>query len=219
LVEAVAEEGSEGIFKNYLAYDSKKAPTNSPYEFLAMCGVVGLGRLLCEGKKEYISTLRLLASDERWRVREATAMALQRFGEANMDELLWEMSEWGKGNLLEKRAAVAALCEPKLLNNPGYVRSALEILDNITQDFMNEKNRKDENFKTLRKTLGYGWSVAAVHDIEEGKKFMEKWFACQDKDVQWIMKENLKKDRLVRIDAEWTRFWQLRFNIVHEGEK
>lgn len=218
LVEAVAEEGSEEKFRQYLLYDSEKAPYGSVHEFLALCGAVGLGRLICEGKKEYLSTLRLLASDERWRVREGVAIALQRFGEANMNELISEMLEWSKGSLLEKRAAVAALCEPKLLNNPERVRSVLEILDEITRRLLNENNRKDENFKTLRKTLGYGWSVAAVYYIEEGKKFMEKWFACEDKDIKWIMKENLKKDRLARKDAEWTGFWQLKFNIVHEGD-
>jgi hypothetical protein len=32
---------------------------------------------------------------------------------------------------------------------------------------------------------------------------MENWFSHDDKDVRWIMKENLKKKRLARLDAEW----------------
>jgi hypothetical protein len=31
----------------------------------------------------------------------------------------------------------------------------------------------------------------------------EKWLADPDKDVRWIMRENLKKNRLVRMDADW----------------
>jgi hypothetical protein len=37
---------------------------------------------------------------------------------------------------------------------------------------------------------------------------MEKWLAVPDKDLRWIMKENLKKDRLKRIDAAWVTRWQ-----------
>jgi hypothetical protein len=32
---------------------------------------------------------------------------------------------------------------------------------------------------------------------------LERWFASDDKDVLWVMKENLKKKRLARMDAEW----------------
>jgi hypothetical protein len=81
LAQAVADEGDETLFRRYLSFDAEKAPVNSPYEFLAFCGAVGLGRLLAEGKTEVLETLRLCASDPRWRMREGVAMALQRFGE------------------------------------------------------------------------------------------------------------------------------------------
>lgn len=38
-----------------------------------------------------------------------------------------------------------------------------------------------------------------------GKKMMERWFSSDDKDVRWVMKENLGKKRLERLDAEWVR--------------
>jgi len=37
---------------------------------------------------------------------------------------------------------------------------------------------------------------------------MERWFASDDKDVIWIMKENLKKERLTRMDSAWVRKWK-----------
>jgi hypothetical protein len=37
----------------------------------------------------------------------------------------------------------------------------------------------------------------------EGKALMEKWMGATDPDIRWIMKENLKKSRLVRMDAAW----------------
>ena len=32
---------------------------------------------------------------------------------------------------------------------------------------------------------------------------MEHWLAGPDPDIRWIMRENLKKNRLVKMDAEW----------------
>ena len=41
-----------------------------------------------------------------------------------------------------------------------------------------------------------------------GKALMEKWIASPDKDIQWIMRENLKKNRLARLYPERARIWQ-----------
>lgn len=203
LVQAVAEEGNEKQFLRYLTLTPENAPTNSPYVFLAVCGVVGLGRLVAEGKTRFLKTLRLHASDPRWRIREGVAMALQRLGEKDMDLLLSEMEKWSKGSLLEKRAAGAALYEPKLLQKEKQTERVLQILDEITDSLRGVEDRKSEEFKVLRQGLGYCWSVAVVALPQEGKKMMEKWMLSDDKDIVWIMKENLKKNRLARMDAKW----------------
>ena len=49
LAQVVADEGDAALFERYLAYTPTRRPVNSPYEFLAFCGVVGLGRLLAAG--------------------------------------------------------------------------------------------------------------------------------------------------------------------------
>ncbi len=51
--------------------------------------------------------------------------------------------------------------------------------------------------------LAYCWSVAVAAFPEEGKPLMEKWFDSEDKDIRWMVKENLKKNRLVKMDADW----------------
>ena len=51
LAQAVAEEGNESLFEHFLSFDSARAPTNSPEEFLAFCGVLGQGKLLATGKR------------------------------------------------------------------------------------------------------------------------------------------------------------------------
>ena len=97
LAQVVADEGTPDRFRRYITYTADRAPTNSPYEFLAFCGVVGLGRLLAEGDLEVLPTLRRFAADPRWRLREAVAMALQRQGDVDMARLLTEMREWAVG--------------------------------------------------------------------------------------------------------------------------
>jgi hypothetical protein len=203
LGRAVAEEGDEGLFQRYLSFDAELAPVNSPQEFLAFCGVLGLGRLISEGSTELLGSLREFASDPRWRTREAVAMALQRIGEVDMDLLLDEMEAWSRGRLLERRAAAAGVCEPRLLKDPAQVRRALALLDAVTASILDVEDRRSEEFLALRKGLGYCWSVAVVALPDEGKQTMESWFSSDDKDVRWVMKENLKKKRLQRMDAEW----------------
>ena len=208
LAQIVADLGDSGLFQKYLTYTPDLAPVNSPYEFLAFCGVVGLGRLLAEGKTSLLPTLRIHASDPRWRVREGVAMALQRFGDVNMDGLVEAMQVWSQGTPFEQRAAAAALCEPRLLVRSEHARVVLQILDGITSSVEQARNRQGEDFQALRKGLGYCWSVAVVKLPGEGKALMQKWFVSTDKDICWIMRENLKKNRLVRMDAEWVSKWQ-----------
>ncbi len=203
LIQAVAEIGSEALFLHLISFTPERAPLNTPEEFLAACGTVGLGRLAAEGKTGYMEKLRLLASDPRWRTREAVAMALQLYGESHMEELIRQMEEWVQGNCFEKRAAAAALCEPRLLRQKDQVQAVLKILDGITGSIKGAQDRKDEGFIALRKGMAYCWSVAIVGNAEEGKPIFEKWLLCEDKDIRWIIKENLKKDRLKRLDEDW----------------
>jgi len=203
LAQAFAEIGDEEKIKEYLSIKLEDAPGNSAKVFLTFCGVVGLGTLINQGKKEYLPRLHGFASDPRWRIREAVAMALQRVGDADIDFLIQEMREWSGGNFLEKRAMAAALCEPRLLASEKVANAVLEILNNITASIVDFRDTKDEAFEVLKKGLAYCWSVAVAACPEKGKKLMEKWVASKDKNIAWIMRENLKKNRLVRMDKEW----------------
>jgi hypothetical protein len=214
LAQVVADEGTPDLFRRYLAFTPERAPTNDPHEFLAFCGVVGLGRLLAEGDRSQLPALRRLAEDPRWRLREAVAMALQRWGDADMRALLAEMQAWAQGRPLVQRAAAAAVCEPRLLLRAPDAASALRLLDKITTSVGRAPDRRDESFLALRKGLAYCWSVAVVASPERGRKLMEKWMRRDDPDVLWIMRENLKKDRLQRMDPAWSRRWTSRLKTA-----
>ncbi|MEJ2543904.1 MAG: hypothetical protein P8Y99_07535, partial [Calditrichaceae bacterium] len=112
LLFAVQEVGDERFFKDCLKHDESTAPTNTPGEFVATCGTAGLGKLIAEGKLEYFEQLKKRAADNRWRVREGVAFALQYIGIQKMDLLLTEMKKWMKENFFVQRAIVAGLCEP-----------------------------------------------------------------------------------------------------------
>jgi hypothetical protein len=215
LARAVADEGDRELFERYLAFDAAAAPANTPHEFLAFCGVLGLGTLLTRGQEGVLEALRLHASDPRWRIREAVAMALQRLGEADMDALLAEMEQWSQGNLLQQRAAAAALCHPDLLGEGAQAERVLQILDNITASLLGVEDRRSDEFKALRKGLGYCWSVAVCALPAAGKQRMEAWLTSEDQDVRWIMKQNLAKKRLAHMDAEWVAACQAQLDAQH----
>lgn len=210
LAVVVADLGDRSLFERYLTYTPDIAPVGSPYEFLAFCGVVGLGRLLAEGDDALLATLRAFASDPRWRLREAVAMALQRLGDVDMPRLLAAMKVWSTGTPFEQRAAAAALCEPRLLKEPDHAKAVLTILDAITASIPARREGRDEEFVALRKGMGYCWSVAVAVLPDTGRPLVEKWLDHPDKDIRWIMKENLGKTRLARMDADWVATCRLR---------
>jgi hypothetical protein len=106
------------------------------------------------------------------------------------------------GNPYEQRAVVAGLCEPKLLSDHGINKKILKILSKITKG-LDHNNKLSESEDSLRKALGYGWSVVIVHIPDEGKLAFENMFSFTGKHIRWIIKENLKKNRLVKMDKKW----------------
>ena len=205
LVQAAADLGTPEQFHRWLALGPADTPPKTALEFLPVCGAVGLGRLLADGQLDVLPELRRHANDPRWRVREGVAMALQRWGDADMTALVKAMKEWAGGTWLEQRAAAAGLCEPRLLTGGAHATAVLTILGRITRAVAKARPaaRQGADFKALRQGLGYCWSVAVAAAPGAGKTAMEAWLASPDTDVQWIMRENLKKNRLTRMDAAW----------------
>lgn len=215
LMYAAAELAEEALLRRYLAIAVDEAAVTSPRVFLVCCGVVGVGHLVNRGALNGFTVLRALASDSRWRVREAVAMALQIIGDADLPRLLAEMQCWAAGNLYEQRAAVAALCEPRLLKDPAAANRVLDLMDEITHCFSQVQDRKQEPYQVLKKCLSYGWSVAAAALPEVGKARMERWIACTDPGVLQVMRENLRKNRLLKMDAAWVNAMQTRIINLH----
>jgi len=207
LAQAVFEDGNAELFERFLSYTPDKAPVNSKEEFLHFCGVFGQGKYLTKDSAAIWERLRTFASDPRWRTREAVAMALQAYGDRDTEDLIEKMYGWARGNRYEERAAAAGLCEPRLLKRAENAGGVLELLDIISSSIAAAPDRRDEGFKVLRQAMGYCWSVAVVALPAKGKPIMEKWLGSDNADIRHIMKDNLSKKRIIKMDADWVGRW------------
>ena len=130
-------------------------------------------------------------------------MALQAWGDIDIRSLVAEMERWAGGSHLEGRAAMAALCEPRLLRERTTVSATLAILDRLTASVRDAADGRADDVRILRQALGYGWSVAVAADVTLGLPVFERWLADPNLDARWIVRENLAKARLARVAPDW----------------
>jgi hypothetical protein len=202
---AANEAGREPLWtlcRDLSAIAPEDAPTNTAKEFLPFCGTEGLGalgaaRTDCFGPA--LTALRGLARDPRWRMREAVVFGLQRLLVARHEETLADLSQWPAGeDPLEMRAAAAAVAEPALLSDPRTATAALQLHQDIFDRTVLMEERRSDDFRTLRKGLGYTISVVASALPAEGFVLLEDLATSPDPDLRWIARENLKKKRLTQ---------------------
>jgi HEAT repeat protein len=158
-------------------------------EYLVFCGVNGL----TDERR-----LREHAKDTRWRIREAVAIALQRLGDpSRLDRIVRAWVE--DDDPLVQRAAIAAICEPRLLRTAPARALALEACGIATASL--KDHPRSDGRKVLRQALGYCWSVAIAADPDAGLPVLQALQGDPDPDVRWIVSENKKKNRLAKLLA------------------
>lgn len=203
LVHAAAEEAPPHLFQDWVRTGAKEAPNEAPEVALVVAGAVGMGRLIAEGEARHVDTVRTLASDPRWRVREGVTMAMHRIGREDPSRMLDIAEEWATGQPLEQRAAVAAIAQPELLEEAEHARRALDLLDDLTEALHEARTHDDEALIALRKALGVAWSAAVAALPEEGRHRFEAWLAVDDPDVRWVLEQNLKQRPMHEVAPEW----------------
>ena len=206
LLAAVASEQPDQVWMllNYLVQDEKTVVSNTPDEFVVLCGVVAFGACATvrqEWHTEVFEILKHFASSSSWRVREGVAIALQRLLPVNPQktiEFLLELAR--KGNCFQQRASIAAIAEPSLLQRPAMIDAALEIQRLVLERLhaLSTAVRKCEDVRALRKSLGYTLSVVTAAAPEKGFALMRDCAGWSDPDINWILRENLKKKRLAK---------------------
>lgn len=183
-------------------------------EYLRFCGTQGLGRLLVESRdgsawaergapeNPLLATLAERAADPLWRVREASARALQIVGDADPARMHAIVAAWlAHPDAYVRRAGLAAMCEPALLGDSAGFRAGLDACEAGTASLLalSPAERKEPGPRNLRQALGYGWSVVVAANPAEGMPRFERLRVVDDPDVAWIVAENLKKNRLKRL--------------------
>ena len=202
LLDAAASSAAPADLERWAALAPEVAPTDTPGEFVAAVGTAGLGWLVAGGDRSRLLAMRRAASDPRWRVREAVAIGLQAWGDRDVHALVDEMEGWAAGPPFEGRAAMAALCEPRLLRDRTVVARTLAILGRLTDAVRSAPVRTAPDVRVLRQALGYGWSVAVAADPAIGLPAFTALRDDPDPDVGWIVRANLGKARLARLLPE-----------------
>jgi hypothetical protein len=179
----------------------KEAPVNDPREIIPFCGAIAIGSIgaVCDELfREAFSRLNVLSRDPRWRTREGVAMGVQRLLAGNGPGSLGELERWVTDeDWLAMRAVAAGVAEPPLLIDERLADGALDLHRRIVDRMLASDSRKSGDFRTLRQGLGYSLSVAVAANPKAGFAYLKQLATSSDKDVQWILRENLKKKRLI----------------------
>jgi hypothetical protein len=198
LLDAAGDVLSRDDALRLAALDARAAPNGTALEFLPCCGLAAVGRLVVEGDLALVPVLRGAAGDERWRVRESVAIALQRWGDADVDAMAGAITGWAAGSPYEARAAVAAICEPRLLRTASAVDAAVRILDAATGRLVSIPRPRGEPGRVLGLALGYAWSVAVAASPAAVLPAFERWAGSDDPDVRRLVRLNLTKARFAK---------------------
>ena len=230
LAQAVADLGTEAQFRRWAALGPDVAPENTPECFLAFCGVVGLGAMMARGvgRGEVASPgspshdaggetlggetppLRMFApshptragaSARRWRWRCSVGAT------RTCPALLAEMADWAAGQSVGaargRRGAVrAAVAEDSRGTRPRSCASWTRSRPVHRRCLGRPQNRGAQDAAPGPGLLLERRRRCTLPD-NIGKPLMENWLASPDPDIRWIMRENLKKNRLIKMDAAW----------------
>jgi hypothetical protein len=176
------------------------APVGTPEEFLSFCGVLGIaaiGSAADEHLEEAFDYLLEAAEERRWRLREASAMGIQRLIRCRRDATLDELELWvAQGGWLAMRAVAAGVADPPLLRDPDTAEFALKIHRRILVRMLTAEDKRSDEFKTLRKGLGYSLSVVISALPDKGFSYIRQLAEIKDPDIRWIVQENITKSRL-----------------------
>ncbi len=192
----------------HLTRDANTLEVNTPGEFVALCGVVALG--MCASvypvwRQEVIARLSEFAGNASWRVREGVAMAFQRLLEAVPEETSASLRIWAsEGNCWQQRATIAAIAEPALMHDAAVRDAAFDIQQVIVKRFhaISLSERKREDVRILRQAMGYALSVMTAALPDQGFALMRECASWDDADINWILRENLKKKRLAKFSEQ-----------------
>lgn len=173
-------------------------------EYLAMCGVAGIARACMSQAGQADAELDQLAGyvrDPRWRLREGFVRGLQLAAVDNPTAVAELVHSWVRSpDLAVVRAAVEAICEPRLLKSREMCAVALDACAVSTTTLSEtEGQSRTDQWRGLEQTLSYAWSVAVAADPVRGLPMFEALEAAPSPLVRRITARNRTKKRLARL--------------------
>lgn len=191
-------------------------------EYLAMCGAAGVARSVAgvevgsAGLVALQGRLTTLARSDLWRVREAVPRGLQLAADvldaraagelvsltAASSTVAATLHGWlASPDLRLLRAALATICEPRLLRAPEPAALALEACARVTDlvDRAGPSVRRSDPWRAARTTLDYAWSVAVAADPAAGLPVFSRLTQSPSATVRSIADHNLRRARLSRL--------------------
>ncbi|MHA2274027.1 MAG: hypothetical protein ACXACI_19460, partial [Candidatus Hodarchaeales archaeon] len=109
------------------------------------------------------------------------------------------LEQWGEeDNWLVLRAVATSTGEQCLKMDSDFALWVLGLHKKILSKIITASERSSEQFKALRKGLAYTLSVIVQAIPIEGFSYLHQLAEEQDKDITWIVRQNLKKNRLTR---------------------
>ncbi|MBK5115027.1 MAG: hypothetical protein JJE41_15485 [Candidatus Heimdallarchaeota archaeon] len=188
------------LFSKLSQISAGTAPVNDPKEFLSFCGIFGIGAIANNYHSYLSESLKILkkaSSDGRWRMREGTAHVLTKLIKTYQGKVIDRIFPWIKEkNWLLIRAAAAAFADPKLLKDKKLANTAFELHLELIDLILKEKDRRSIEFRAARKGFAYTFSVVVAALPDKGFEFLESLTLIDDNDIRWILKQNLRKNRL-----------------------
>jgi hypothetical protein len=195
----------ESVLDRWAATPVEQAPPNDPGEILPAAAPLAYGQVAVsrpEWWDDELAKLRRSASDVRWRVRELVAAGLQTMLAADWNRTIAALRSWLPGGRpLEVRAAAAAVAEPPLLEDPTRGSDALAIQEGAVGVLaaIPPAERHTDDVRVLRQGLGYTVGVAVAAVPVPGTRLLVRMARSGDRDLAWVVRENMKKARLRRI--------------------
>lgn len=190
---------------NYFANgDRKMVTSNTPSEFIMLCGILASGTCAAIQPAWRMETLELLkhyACSPYQRVREGVALAYRSLLEADSSNTIAHLMDMAReGNYLQQRAAIATIAEPAVLFLPENLLAALQLQSIILERLhgVPPTERRNESFRVLRRALSYTLSVIVAAAPEQGFALMRECASWDDPDIVWVLRANLKKKRLAK---------------------
>ena len=169
-------------------------------EYLLLCRNITLGFILSAYDDEvYEEVLYRQNFHPMWRAREAVTLGLQKALSGRTGYTLKLLEKWNEsGDALILRNTLMVLADPPSLKESQQVRDSLRayiIKAMALVKHISPEAKRGDDYKLLKKSLGFVPSVAAVYD-ERIIKDMADWARADIKEWKTVVRSNLGKSRL-----------------------